>query len=209
MSLWAKRKEVPLLGSSIHGANSYDPWYVVCTKTRMESYAADALKDLLKLVVYLPQRKVVERGNRIKYVPFFPGYLFVQVDPQSVQPASIKACPGVLHLVIFDGTLEAVPHAVIETLYRKVCDLNRDGSFYHQFHPGDPVRIKEGSLQELSMIFLGYDAPGYRARTLISILGRMGEVQVDSYLLEKVPGEGLREKCRYSRGRGRRIRDHA
>jgi transcriptional antiterminator RfaH len=195
-------------GTSMDNSNNSALWYVVQSLPKMEIYAANLLKTGLGLNVFLPQGRVVCRQNELKYAPFFPGYLFVQVDLQKVSPSSINMCPGVLHLITFDGELEPIPHTAIEIIHRKVNEFNGAGKLLNdKFLPGDMVRFKEGALQELDMVFLGINAANNRARALINILGHSKEVLVDFNLLEGTLGGLERRRVRYTRGKGRKIKN--
>ncbi|WP_149400188.1 transcription termination/antitermination protein NusG [Dictyobacter arantiisoli] len=191
-------------------ANNHDPWYVVRSKPRMEKYAAQTLENYLGLVVFAPQGKMITPQNEIKYVPFFPGYLFIQASPQKLQPQRINSCPGVLHLIAFDGELVSVPHTITETIHKKINDFNCENRLLNRpFQSHDQIRRKEESPKKLNMIFLNYETPEHRVRALLNVLGRLKEVQVDPCLPEKFPEEPLRKRVRFTRGRKRKTRLHS
>jgi transcriptional antiterminator RfaH len=165
---------------------SSDPWYVVHCKPRKESYAASVLKNHLGLFIFLPESRIRVRGE-LRQVPFFPGYLFAQANLQKVPPSHINSCPGVLRLVGFGGDPQPVPLLVIETISEEISRLNTMGSApYHGFSPGDSVRVKQGPLQDLEMVFVGPTSPSKRVRVLLNFLGRLKEVYVHADALEKI-----------------------
>jgi len=84
------------------------PWYLVHCKPRKELYAANALRTLLQLSIFLPENQIRSRGG-VRQVPFFPGYIFAQVDLQKVARSHINASPGVIRLVEFGGEPQPVP----------------------------------------------------------------------------------------------------
>lgn len=192
--------------SFVHDSNSPSFWYLVRSKPKMEYIAAALLKERFGLNVFLPQGRAVSPRRELTYVPFFPGYLFVQIDQESVPLSYINTCPGVLNMVTFDGMLEPIPHTVIEMIHRKVSEFNREERLLNcSFHPGDPVKFKEGPFQALDMVLLEFNTPDNRAQALITILGRMKEVIVDLDLLEGAPGSLRQNRVRYTRGKGRKI----
>jgi transcriptional antiterminator RfaH len=194
------------LTSLVNGSNDSGLWYLLRSRPKMECFAATLLKERFGLNVFLPQGRVASHSQELRYVPFFPGYLFVQIDLERVPLSYISTCPGVLNLITFDGMLESIPHPVIEMIQSKVNDFNREERFLNcSFHPGDTVRFKEGALQELDMVLLGFNTPDNRARALITILGRMKEISVDLHLLEGAPNSLSQKRVRYTRGKGRKI----
>jgi transcription antitermination factor NusG len=192
----------------VEGANNYDSWYVVRSKPRMEDYAAMMLKNHLGLVVFLPKGRVIAHRNEIQFAPFFPGYLFIQANSKNLHPGRINTCPGVLHLIAFDGELEAIPHELFEIMCENINEFNREGRLLREpYQAGNASRIQEGPLKEMEKVFLGYPTnPIYRIRALISVLGSLKETQTDSRVLEKVPYDERRRHIRFTRGRGRKTR---
>ena len=193
--------------SFVNDFNSPGFWYLVRAKPKMESIAAALLKEeRFGLNVFLPQGRAVSPHGELTYVPFFPGYLFVQIDQERVPLSYINTCPGVLNLITFDGMLEPIPHTVIEMIHRKVSEFNREGRLLNcSFHPGDHVKFKEGPFQALDMVLLEFNIPDNWAQALITILGRTKEVIVDLDLLESAPGSLRQKRVRYTRGKGRKI----
>lgn len=188
-------------------------WYLIHCQPRKESYAAHAIEIRLGLFIYVPEYKQRYHGS-IKHLPFFPGYIFVQADLQKVSLSEINACPGVLHLVAFGGDPQPVPHTVIEEIAER---LKHTDMFKNEpFCSGDAVRVKHGGpLQDLEMIFVGSMTGSSRVCVLLNLLGRLKQVHLDTELLEKVSSRTASEqdviiandiKKRYTRGKGRRIR---
>jgi len=183
-------------------SNISDPWYVIQCKLRREAFTARVLSNQLGLSIFLPESTIRLRGE-VRQVPFFPGYLFAQADLQKVALSRINSSPGVLRLVEFGGCPQPVPYVVIETISKEVNRLNV-GSHppHHGFRPGDSVRVKNGPLQDLEMVFVGPTTPSKRVRVLLHLLGRLKEVQVDADTLEKTFGStniiknGLHEEKR-------------
>ncbi len=186
-------------------------WYLIHCQARKETYAANSLRHLLKLLVFLPESRIRSRGV-VKCSPFFPGYIFINADLQNVPKSLINTCPGVLRLVEFGGDPQAVPQHVIDTISQQLNRLNGQPSqLSHAFSPGDIVQVKAGPLQDLEMIFVGSMTPGGRVQVLLELLGRLKEVQVDVDMLEKASATSLAshelnaQREWYIRGRERKV----
>lgn len=160
-------------------------WYLVHCQAKKEMYAANSLKHILQLGVFLPEIQSRSHGT-IKCSPLFPGYIFINADLQKVPKSRINTCPGVLRLVEFDDEPQSVPQSIIDTITLRLneCDWFHMHSG-HKFSYGDAVRMKCGPLRDLEMIFVSTSPTG-RVRVLLELLGRMKEVKVDIGLLEKV-----------------------
>ena len=161
-----------------------DPWYLIHCKPKKELYAANALRTILQIPVLLPESQSRSRGG-VRRVPFFTGYIFAQADLQKTSRSSINGCPGVVRLVEFGGGPQPVPQYVIENLSEQLANLSAVGP--HKFHPGDAVRVKQGPLRDLEMMFVGTTTPGKRVCVLLKFLGRLKEIRVEEDMLEKIP----------------------
>jgi transcriptional antiterminator RfaH len=171
--------------SSLHVPSIGDPWYAIHCKARKEFYAASTLKSTLGLTVFLPESKSRRQGV-VQRSAFFPGYLFVQVDLQTISPSRINATPGVLRLVEFGGDPQPIPSCVIQTIIEKISWLDATTSRGHcTFQPGDILHVKDGPLQDLEMIFVRTTSSNKRVYVLMSLLGRLKEVPVDPEKLIK------------------------
>lgn len=186
-------------------------WYLVHCQARKEIYATNSLRHLLKLLVFFPECRVYSRGGT-KYVPFFPGYVFVYADLEKVPRSCINTCPGVLRLVEFGGEPQAVPQSVIDAVSQQLNSSNESHvQPFQRFRPGDVVQVKQGPLQHLEMIFVGVTTPGGRVHVLLELLGRLKEVQIDVDMLEKattaslISQELIAQKERYMQESGRAV----
>lgn len=191
-------------------SSNEERWYLVHCKPRKEFYAADSLKNVLGLTVFLPETPIRSRGE-VRHIPFFPGYLFVYTDLYKVSLSQINNCPGVLRLVEFGGDPHPVPQCVIETISEQLDKLNAIAPC-HGLNPGDTVRVKHGPLQDLKMVFVGPTTPSKRVYVLLELLGRIKEAQVEVEMLEKIsaPVSSIQRaqqvRKRYTRGKGRKIK---
>jgi transcription antitermination factor NusG len=146
-------------------------WYALRSKPRKE----DVLwKQLLaqEIGVFYPRIRVHPVNPRARKLrPYFPGYMFVQVDLDDVGLSTFKWMPHAIGLVSFDGEPATVPDNLIHAIRKRVDEIAEvGGEFYDGLKPGDPVRISSG-------LFAGYEAifdsrlPGSeRVRVLVQML---------------------------------------
>lgn len=86
-----------------------------------------------------------------KNKPYFPGYLFVKVNPD-VGDADFRWLPGSNGLVRFGGEVAIVSEGIINAIRSHVEKINARGmNSVGDFHQGDSVEILETS-------FAGYEA---------------------------------------------------
>jgi transcriptional antiterminator RfaH len=146
-------------------------WYALRSKPRKEEVL---WKQLLarEIEVFFPRIRVHPVNPRSRKLrPYFPGYMFVQVDLEEVGLSRFNWMPHAIGLVSFDGEPATVPDNLIHAIRKRVDEISAaGGEFYDGLQPGDPVRISSGP-------FAGYEAifdeslPGNeRVRVLIQML---------------------------------------
>ena len=123
-------------------------WYAVHTHPRAETCVVKNL-NRQGFDTYLPQYlKKRRHARRIDWVraPFFPRYLFVEMNLECVRWRSIQSTIGVLNLVCFGEKPISVPQNVI-TILKSREDENKLIKFAGQskFDPGDEVQILDGA----------------------------------------------------------------
>lgn len=188
-----------------------EQWYTLHAKPNKEYQVATTLQRR-NLQVYLPEIEAANAragrkfaGRKVK--PFFPGYLFVNVDFEAVGLSNLEWIPGLHRIVAFDGCPVPVPGEVIDLIRYKLGEGEAVGGWpEHTFQPGDTVRIIDGPFRGMLAIFDESTTPAKRVQVLLSILGA-SRVQVDVADLEKVDAEAPapKRRPRRTRGRGRRI----
>ncbi len=148
-----------------------ESWYALRSKPRKEEVL---WKQLLArdIEVFFPRMRVYPVNPRSRKLrPYFPGYMFVQVDLEAVGSSKFNWMPFAIGLVSFDGEPAVVPEGLINEVRKRVDEIAAvGGEFYDGLQPGDPVRISSGP-------FAGYEAifdmrlPGSeRVRVLIQML---------------------------------------
>lgn len=180
-----------------------EKWYTLHTKPNCERRVERTLEQR-GYSVYLPKLESDKSHKKGRSRPFFPGYLFVHVDPHKVNWSQFQWTPGLNRIVAFSGEPAVVPDNVIDYIRRQLRQFNEaNRQQYGSFQPGDEVRITDGPFQDLVAIFDRSLTPKGRVQVLLTILGRASRVHLPADSLEKITPKPKRP--RRTRGRGRRI----
>jgi len=163
-------------------------WYAVQVKPHGEARVLRHLA-LKAIPSFLPFVEIVRlRGARrvARLEPLFPGYLFVQMVPWSVDPRAWHAVrwnPGVRTVLGTGETPVPVPDDVIIAIQDRVRDVGfiRPGP---RFSGGSRVRIRNGLLAGLEATFDRPMSRAGRVRLLLDLLGQERGVEVDEIDLE-------------------------
>jgi len=121
---------------------------------------------------YYPQIRVKPVNPRArKKRGYFPGYLFVKVDPCSRQVTELRWLPGSNGCVEFDRNPAIVPDIVIKSIRQHVDELNASFENSHiGMTKGEEVEIIQGPLTGYNAIFDRQLSGIGRVRVLICIL---------------------------------------
>lgn len=185
-----------------------EQWYAVQCIVAHEQATAHALESLLGVNVFLPAvAQQVRTGMR--QLPFFPGYLFVQVRLLDVAPSQMQSIPGVVRLVSFGERPEPIEPQVIAFIRQQLASLHmRGGIPVYTFQPGDSVRFRRGPFAGLEATFNGPMDPRRRVEVLLEFLGSVRTLRVAPEQLEPVNPADDARTVRRTRGGGRVIRQH-
>lgn len=155
-------------------------WYVVHTKPRQESRAADNLLQQ-GFEVFLPMLAVerLQRGKlRLLEEPLFKRYLFVKFDADRSPWHVIRSTLGVSALLRTGSQLAQVPAEVIEQL------MQHSLAPQALFKPGDTLRVTDGPFRDLEVVFQMQDGD-QRAIVLVELLNKMQKIAVSVESLRK------------------------
>jgi transcriptional antiterminator RfaH len=146
-------------------------WYVMRSKPNKEDFLA---KQLLAygVEVFYPRIRVKPVNPRARKVrAFFPSYLFVRVDLETVNSSTLKWMPGAVNLVSFDGTPASVPDTLISAIERQVERINTSSADQlKDLKPGDVVTIQNGPFAGYEAIFDTHISGRERVRVLLNFL---------------------------------------
>jgi transcriptional antiterminator RfaH len=147
-------------------------WYVVHTAPFCEARAQLNLRNQ-EFRTFLPKRrKTVRHARKLRTVeaPFFPGYLFVVLDPERRQWRCVNGSFGVSSLIMQGDRPHPVPHGIVEAL-----QASADDSGFLQLEEklrvGSPVRLMAGPFADQLAILDSLD-DNARVRVLLDVLGR-------------------------------------
>jgi len=161
-------------------------WYVLHSKPNKEDFLFSQLRHR-EIEVYYPRLRVDPVNPRSRKVkPFFPGYLFVQVDLENTPLSGLAYVPGSNRVVSFDHEPAVVPEEVIHTIRQNVDRINADpDQLQNQLVHGDPVTIQGGPFEGYQAIFDTHLEGSERVRLLIKLLrGQQVRVQVPSKMIK-------------------------
>lgn len=146
-------------------------WYLFQSKTRKEDLLCEQLR-MRDIEVFYPRlcvQPVNPRARKVK--PYFPGYVFGQLDLDQVGRSTVEWIPGALGLVNFGGEPAMVPEHVVNTIRHHVDTINaanHPNALLYQ--PGDTVAIHAGPFSGYEAIF-DVHLPGRdRAEVLLKML---------------------------------------
>jgi len=181
-------------------------WVALHCKANSEAMVYQKLVEQ-GVETYFPRYEIVQRDNhRRRSRPLFPGYLFVQVDLEQVQPHLLYHLPGLIGVVAFGGKPAAIPAEAIEQVRQRLDQVTTvGGPSLLGLQKGDSVRILQGPFKDLEAVFDGaLDGRG-RVRVLLDVLGRLSRVELPAHEVQKVAPT---QRERRSRGRGRPLLAH-
>lgn len=169
-------------------SNSSDHWYALRCKSNMEFIVNDQLKAKL-IPNYLPVyavKPVNPRSHTIK--PYFPGYLFVNEEPEKLYAEKVFLMRGVIGLVHFDGIPASIHPNLIEAIRRQTQQLNLEQKQARSgFKAGDPVLVEDDVIGQLEGIF----EKCVNGRERVSVLLKMMQ---GGMMRMELPAEKLRRK---------------
>ena len=156
-----------------------ESWFVVQTQPHSEAKAKRHLVNQ-GFVTYLPvyQRRVRHaRRSSIVMRPLFPGYLFVQLNPDLHHWRSINGTVGVRQILTDGNAPRHVPDRIVKEIVAREDESGAVKLSPPAFAPGQAVRVIDGAFAEVSGLFEEMRDEN-RAVLLISLLGRKVRVNV-------------------------------
>lgn len=146
-------------------------WCVVHTLPHQEMRAeGNLLRQGFRswLPTMLRTRRHARRLETIR-APIFPGYLFVELDPEREAWGRINGSFGVRRLITDGARPKALPQHFVETLQS---ELSSEGICMPSSHlePGAEVRVVSGPFADMLATVVEL-VPGERVRLLLNLLG--------------------------------------
>lgn len=165
-------------------------WYAMRSKANKEQFLFEQL-NARGMHTYLPlirSHAINPRARKMK--PYFPGYLFIELDVEHEDSSDLQWVPGGVGLVSFGDEYPAVPPNFISALQKHLDELNqRGGKFADEYKPGDELQIQEGPLKGYQALFDARIRGTDRVRVLLKLLrGQLVRVELPSSEVKKTQG---------------------
>jgi len=126
-------------------------WYVMQSKPQKEHFLYSQLR-LSQIETYLPLVNVEKQNGSSTKKPFFPRYLFIQLDLSKSGTACLQWMPGAKGIVSFGGQPASIPDYFIYQLKNKLETMRVT-------HKTRSLQISKGSVVKIIHgPFEGYDA---------------------------------------------------
>lgn len=146
-------------------------WYVMHSKPRKEVLLRERLR-IQRIEVYLPSIRVTPVNPRArKEQPFFPGYLFIQVDLEQISVSELQRIPGATGILCFGGEPATVGDSLIRTIQVQIEDITESNNqSADRFKSGDWVVINDGPFVNYKAMFDCRLSGQDRVRVLLELL---------------------------------------
>jgi transcriptional antiterminator RfaH len=143
----------------------------VHSKPRKEEWLYNQFASL-QIEAYYPRLHTkTEKPHSRKSEPYFPGYLFVNVDLDVTGSSLLQWLPGSLGLVGFGGEPAYVPDGLVQKIRHHVDEINMAEDKKLEFlKPGDKVLIHSGPFAGYDAIFCARMYGSERVQVLLQVL---------------------------------------
>ena len=183
-------------------------WYVLRTESRAEYLAATELENA-GFKVFFPRVSSPKPRGGHGDVPLFPGYLFLNVDPNLENWPTFRHAPHVLGWVRFGGEIPWLPSGVVEELRRRLAEINADGGLWQRYQPGEEVLVTTGPIETHAKVLKSSKSPEGRVKVIMEFMGQIVPALVPWSHLRPIEesAETKRRLPRRTRGRRRWLRE--
>jgi transcriptional antiterminator RfaH len=129
-------------------------WYVLQTKPRKEDYVAEQLGARNAEIFFprLMESVRIGEARQQRLAPMFPSYLFIRLNVDE-KGKGVRYTPGVKDFLRCDGEPEPISPEVVETLQHRTGPSGVYCPPPPYLAPGARLRIDEGPLRGMDVIF--------------------------------------------------------
>jgi len=164
-------------------------WYALRSKPRKEEVVWRQLRTQ-GIEVYYPRLKVQPVNPRSRKVrPYFPGYMFVQTEIETVGLSTFQWMPFAMGLVCFGDEPAIVPENLVHAIRKRVEEITAaGGELFEGLQPGDKIVIRDGPFAGYEAIFDARVPGSERVRVLLQLLNNQRQVpmELDSSYIQRV-----------------------
>ena len=171
------------LGDLTETRTSEAEWYLVQLKPNGLNRAVTNL-ERQGFVPFVPrERRSVRRAGKFVSVdaPVFPGYVFVELNPEDRGWRVINSTYGVARIVSFAGRPAPLPKGLVEEMAKRYA---LTGEAPPPFDVGEEVILREGPFVDFLARVEAVD-PQHRVHLLIDFMGRQSRIVVSAEKLAK------------------------
>ncbi len=160
-------------------------WYVLYTKPHCEHQVEQALRAS-EIETFFPVMPVPARRGRSAFKPYFPCYLFAQVNLDAVGISRLNWMPGMRYVVQFGGKPARMDARVVAKIREHLARPQALDEHGEMLEPGDRVVITAEPLREVEAIFDKRLSATGRVRVLIQMLRRWNVIELEAQQVRKV-----------------------
>lgn len=156
-----------------------EQWFLVQFKPNSHNIAGRNLKRQ-GFEIFLPMQEITRRqDNRFigELRPFFPGYIFIRLDPKTSPWRRVNSTYGVSRIVSFCNEPTPVPCGLVAALLNR-SDANGRITTAPDLVEGSKVRVIEGPFAEFAGTIEAVDAEK-RVWLLMNFMGQATRIQVN------------------------------
>lgn len=155
-------------------------WYTIRSKPRKEEVVWRQLL-LRDYEAYLPLLRVHPVNPRArKFVPYFPGYLFVHANLEKIGISVFQWMPHTIGVVEFGGEPAVVPENLIIAIKKQLEHINTSQEpVYNVLKKGDLVIIRDGPFKDYDAIFDSRVSGKERVRVLLKLLDEQRQIPLE------------------------------
>ncbi len=138
--------------------------------------------------VFYPRLRVQPKNPRARKIrPYFPGYLFVRLELHQSGYSAFAWMPHSRGLVSFGAEPAPVPDGLIQSIRRRVDEINQEGGEQlYGLQPGEAVIVQNGPFAGQEAIFDTRISGNERVRVLLKLLqGRQMPLELPSAQIER------------------------
>lgn len=155
-------------------------WYALRSKPRKEEVVWRQVRTQGYEVFYprLRVNPVNPRSRKLR--PYFPGYMFVNVDIDEIGLSTFQWMPHAMGLVCFGEEPAVVPEHLIHAISKRVEEISSaGGEIFDGLARGDSVMINDGPFSGYEAIFDARLPGSERVRVLLQLLNDSRQISLE------------------------------